>query len=135
MRVPFERSDHLYLVPWLTCVVLLGGCRPAAEPAPAAVIDVAMTPDPPRVGMSSVTLKVADSAGKPITGAQIEWEGIMKHPGMSPVFARTFETGVGQYQSTIDFTMAGDWVLVIRMTLTNGKKLERQIEIRGVRPG
>jgi hypothetical protein len=30
--------------------------------------------------------------------------------------------------------MAGDWVILLHVTLPDGKKLERQFDVRGVRP-
>jgi hypothetical protein len=33
----------------------------------------------------------------------------------------------------VAFTMAGDWVVLIHATLPGGQKLERQMEVNGVR--
>jgi len=54
---------------------------------------------------------------------------------MSPIFAEAQETVPGRYQAHLDFQMAGDWVILLHVTLPGGKKLERQIDVRGVRPG
>jgi YtkA-like len=82
-----------------------------------------------------VTLRFADSAAKPITGAHIAIEADMSHPGMRPLFAEAKETEPGRYQAHLEFPMAGDWVILLHVTLPGGKKLERQIDVRGVRPG
>ncbi len=58
----------------------------------------------------------------------------MSHAGMSPLFAEAKETEPGRYQASVQFQMAGDWVLLLHVTLPGGKKLERQIDVRGVRP-
>jgi len=58
----------------------------------------------------------------------------MSHPGMSPLFAEAQETVPGRYQAHLQFQMAGDWVILLHITLPSGKKLERQIDVRGVRP-
>jgi hypothetical protein len=58
----------------------------------------------------------------------------MSHAGMSPLFAEAKETEPGRYQARVQFQMAGDWVLLLDVTLPGGKKLERQIDVRGVRP-
>jgi hypothetical protein len=71
-----------------------------------------------------VTLKLADATGKPVIGAHIEMEADMSHPGMSPRFA----------EAPVEFQMAGDWVILLHVTLPDGKELERQIDARGVRP-
>jgi hypothetical protein len=82
-----------------------------------------------------VNLKLSDATGKPLTGAHIAIEADMSHPGMSPLFAEAKETELGHYQAHLEFQMAGDWVILLHVTLPDGKKLERQIDVRGVRPG
>ena len=91
-----------------------------------------VSPQPPRVGPSTITLKLADASGKPATGVHVRLEGNMSHAGMNPVFAEAKETDPGRYSSTMGLTMAGDWHVVVHMTLPDGRKLERQFEIKGV---
>jgi hypothetical protein len=67
-------------------------------------------------------------------GAQIKLEGNMSHAGMSPVFADTLEVAPGEYRANMDLSMAGDWVILVHLTLRDGAKLERQFEIKGVAP-
>ena len=57
----------------------------------------------------------------------------MSHPGMSPVFAESSEVASGRYQAHIDFSMAGDWVLLLHIKLPDGETVERQIDVKGVR--
>ena len=40
----------------------------------------------------------------------------------------------GRYQAHLRFEMAGDWVILLHVTLPGGEKLERLIDVRGVRP-
>ncbi len=105
------------------------------ESLPVVEIEHAISPQPARVGPATVTLKLADSAGKTISGARIAIEADMSHPGMSPLIAEAKETEPGHYQAQLEFQMAGDWVILLHVTLPSGKKLERQIEVKGVRPG
>ena len=56
----------------------------------------------------------------------------MSHAGMTPVFAGANETAPGQYSSTLELSMAGDWYVVVHMTLPDGRKLERQFDIKAV---
>jgi len=79
-------------------------------------------------------LKVTDASLSPLTGAQIKLEGNMSHAGMSPVFADTLEVAPGEYRANMDLSMAGDWVILVHLTLRDGAKLERQFEIKGVAP-
>jgi len=58
----------------------------------------------------------------------------MSHAGMSPGFAEAKEAEAGCYKAPREFQMAGDWVILLHVTLPDGNKLERQIDVRGVRP-
>jgi YtkA-like len=78
---------------------------------------------------------LSDATGKPITGARIAIEADMSHAGMSPFFADAKETERGRYQAQVEFQMAGDWVILLHVTLPGGNKVERQIDVRGVGPG
>ena len=75
-----------------------------------------------------------DASVAPVTGARIQLEGNMLHPGMVPVFADAKEIEPGRYQSNMEFSMAGDWYVLVHVTLPGGSKVERQFEIKGVAP-
>jgi hypothetical protein len=53
---------------------------------------------------------------------------------MRPGFAEAKEAEAGRYQAPLEFQMAGEWVILLQVTPPDGKKLERQIDVRGVRP-
>ena len=57
----------------------------------------------------------------------------MSHAGMRPEFGEAREIGAGRYQGRLAFTMPGDWVILMRITLPGGHTLERQLEVKGVR--
>ncbi len=57
----------------------------------------------------------------------------MSHAGMKGILAIAGETEPGQYSSTIELSMAGDWFVMVYMTLPDGRKVKRQFEIKGVR--
>jgi len=57
----------------------------------------------------------------------------MSHPGMRPEFGAALEVASGRYQGGLAFTMAGDWVVLMHITLPGGQKLERQMEVHSVR--
>jgi hypothetical protein len=56
----------------------------------------------------------------------------MSHAGMAPVFADAAEIEPGRYRATMELSMAGDWYVLIRVTLQDGRSVERQFDIRGV---
>ena len=57
----------------------------------------------------------------------------MSHPGMRPIFSEARETEPGRYEAPIEFTMGGDWIILVDITLPEGRKLQRQFEIKGVK--
>ena len=114
----------------LLCL-LVAGCR---NPLSANVTVAFEVTQPPRVGPATITLRVTDESGQPLSGAHINLEGNMSHAGMVPVFADAVEFEPGRYRSNIELTMAGDWVISAHLTLPDGLKVVRQFEIKGVAP-
>ena len=116
-------------------VLLAAGCqRPQAAPS-GFTIEHEIAPQPPRVGLVTVTFRMADAASKPVTGAHIQVEGDMSHAGMAPVFADAREVEPGRYQAALNFSMAGDWVVLLHIELQGGEKVERQFDVGGVVDG
>ena len=115
-------------------ILLIAGCSRPVEPPTSVAIEHEISPDPPRVGAETITFKLADAAARPVTGARIAMEADMSHAGMVPQFAEAKEAEPGRYQAHLTFEMAGDWVILLHVTLSGGKKLERQIDVKGVRP-
>jgi YtkA-like len=127
---------------WLACLVLaicistsLAGCRKKAAQTPNLVMRHDVAPQPPKVGPATITVSLADIAGNPIAGARVSLEGNMTHPGMKPVFGEAGEVGSGRYQASLEFTMGGDWIILVRVDLPDGQKLEREFEVKGVQAG
>lgn len=58
----------------------------------------------------------------------------MTHAGMNPVFADAIEAEPGRYQAQLKLQMAGDWIILLHITLPGGKKLERQFDLTDVQP-
>jgi succinate-acetate transporter protein len=97
------------------------------------LVEHEISPQPPRVGPATLSLKLSDAAARPVTGARITLEGNMTHAGMAPVFAGATEVEPGRYRAALEFTMGGDWVILIHAALPDGRKLERQVDVKGVR--
>jgi len=115
--------------------LFLAGCRTQTGTRDDVSVAHEVAPDPPRVGAATFTLRVADAAGRPLSGARVSLEGNMTHPGMRPVFGEARELEPGRYQSPLEFTMGGDWVVLVRLTLPDGRKIERQFDVKGVQSG
>jgi hypothetical protein len=114
------------------CVLLGIGCHRASKRSSGLTAEFEIKPK--RVGPVVISLTLADAAARPLTGAHIAIEADMSHAGMSPVFAEAKEVHPGRYQSQLSLGMAGDWVILLHGTLSNGEKLERQFDVRDVRP-
>ena len=120
-------------------VLLLGvaiffvtGCSRPTDAFPVVTIEHAVSPEPPKVGLATVVLKLADAAAKPVSGARITLEADMSHAGMAPVFEEASETEPGQYKAHLKFGMAGDWIVLLHIQLPGGQTLERQFNVAGV---
>jgi len=79
-------------------------------------------------------LRLTDDSGTAVKGARLRLEGNMSHPGMTPVFADAQEIEPGRYGSNMVLSMAGDWVILVYATLPDGRKFERQFEIKDLQP-
>jgi hypothetical protein len=101
----------------------------------AITVSWTLDPAPPVAGTPIVVrVTLRDRNQKPVTGARLRLEGLMSHPGMAPVTAALVEKGVGTYEAPLQFTMAGDWIVLVTGELAGGGQLKKQIEIAGVRP-
>ena len=85
------------------------------------------------MGDAVITLEIHDADGNPVEGATIEVEGTMTHAGMKPVIVETKSLGEGKYATQdFEFTMGGDWVLIVRATLADGSTAAQQVGLKGV---
>jgi YtkA-like protein len=115
------------------CLALAQACKHKNDSVSELTLAHDIAPEPPRVGPVTITLRATDASQKPVTGARIALEANMTHPGMAPVFAGVKETVPGTYISAMELSMAGDWLVVAHMTLPDGRKVDQEFEIKGVR--
>jgi hypothetical protein len=129
----FRRLRPIFMA---ACVATLAaaGCRSAVDVGTAKDISVQLkiSPQPVRVGEATIEIRLADASARPVTHAKISVEGDMSHPGMSPVFGTAIETSPGIYTTHLDFNMGGDWVVLSHIVLPDGRKMEHQMDVRGV---
>ncbi len=130
-RLGRRRACHNLLVV-LATLVLLSGCNRSSGALSQTTVETEITPKPTRVGPVAVEFRIKDRAGKPIAGAQARVEANMTHPGMAPVFGAAKEVAPGLYRSAIELSMAGDWIVTLHITMSDGQMLERQVEVKGV---
>ena len=128
-RGPLTKAFRALLI--FSGIVWTVACSSSAAKSPASVTDKKISPNPAHVGPVTVSFHLSD-ASKPVSGAQVSLEGDMTHPGMAPVFADVHEVAPGQYRGNLTLNMPGDWVLLLHITLPDGRRLEDQIAVRGV---
>jgi hypothetical protein len=134
---PRIKELHCFWFLLISVVCLFAAvCQPQGGGDGATIhIEWIVTPDPPRTGDAMLSFTLVDStAGMPVTRAKVRLEGNMSHPGMMPILSTARETAPGRYEAPLDFTMAGDWIVLVDAELPDGRALHRQIEILGVRP-
>jgi hypothetical protein len=99
----------------------------------ALVVEHEIAPWPVRVGPATVTLRISDAGGRAVAGARVALEADMSHAGMRPEFGEAREIAAGRYQGRLTLTMPGDWVILMHIALPGGRKVERQLDVKGVR--
>ncbi len=119
-----------WLVLWV--LLMLAGCSRGGHDLPDVGVDLTIEPAPPQIGPATLTVTLRDADGRPIEQARVELEGNMSHAGMVPVFGRATEITPGRYTADFEFTMGGDWFILVRAELPDGRSMERQIDVPGV---
>jgi hypothetical protein len=115
---------------------LIPGCSRQSQSAPPQTghtIELLVEPNPVSVGPSHLWITLLSPDGEPIDGARVSARGDMTHAGMAPVFGEAVESESGRYRIPFEWTMGGDWILLITSTLSDDRIVERQIKISGVR--
>ncbi|MCW9707845.1 FixH family protein [Fodinibius salsisoli] len=116
----------------IVCLAAVG-CAPSDDADPDINLQWEITPNPPSAGMAQLDFTLRDSTEQLIKGAEVKLEGNMSHPGMQPVLTTAEEIAPGKYSANIKFTMGGDWFILVKSTLADGREVRKQIEIAGVR--
>jgi hypothetical protein len=127
------KLNHFRLVMIGLLVLLMGlvGCRESAKKSKtAADVDIQFSVDPaPAVGESSIVVTLADKDGNLINDAKVAVRGDMNHAGMVPVLAETDKSEDGQYTIPFEWTMGGDWIVTVTVTLADGSTAEKPFDV------
>lgn len=116
----------------LLLLLVVVSCGRASKDLPDVVVEMVVSPEPAQIGPSTVTVTLMDAKGELIENADLELEANMSHAGMVPVFASAREVAPGQYEASLEFTMGGDWFILVHSQLPDGRSLERRIDLPGV---
>ena len=129
-RTPRREKPRRSLV--LLLLLVVAGCGRVTKDLADVTVDMVVSPEPAQIGPSTVTVTLMDATGELIEDAELELEANMSHAGMVPVFASAREVAPGEYEASLEFTMGGDWFILVRADLPDGRSLARRIDLPGV---
>ncbi len=137
LRSPF-RSGWALALTWLVATaLLLAGCRGDRPTDDLPVhVQVSSAPTPPIIGPVRLVLTVTDDDGAPVEASEVRVEGTMTHAGMVPVHETARREGEGRWVvPEFEFTMGGDWILIVEVELPDGRVATREREVTVVSRG
>jgi hypothetical protein len=110
--------------------VLLVGCRQSAQPTATPDPDIVIALDlaDQRAGKSTLIVFVRDARGIPIDDAKVEIVGDMSHAGMKPSLGSVERGREGRYEVPFEWTMSGDWIVTVKVTLPDGRTSTKRFE-------
>jgi len=121
------------LITVVLLLLTLTACqRGGSTDLPEIGLSLEIEPNPPAVGLAMLTLTLTDADGRPISDAKLDIEGNMSHAGMTPVFSQATEFEPGNYRAPLELTMGGDWFVLVKTTLPDGRTFERQLDLPSV---
>ncbi len=138
-RLTVSRRKRLQTDPSVVILALwacwLGAACLRTTQARDLTFESSLSPQRAAVGRQALLeLRVLDAGGRPVLGAHLRVEARMSHPGMAPFLATATERGNGMYDVPLQFSMAGDWIVLVTGSLANGDKVEYRVEVPGVQP-
>lgn len=115
----------------LTAIALTGCARisQGEDRAPDVNMTLVFEPDPPEVGPATLIVTMTDARGTPIEDARLQVKGDMSHAGMRPVLAEVKGGTNGRYETSFEWTMAGDWIVTVTAILPDGRTAARQFDL------
>lgn len=117
-----------FLISTLVWAVGCRGTTPTPDFESSTSLELSIAPNPPAVGEATLVVSLRDENGDPINGAEIDIRGDMNHAGMEPVLREVSESENGDYMIPFEWTMGGDWFIVVTATLPDGTVVERQFD-------
>lgn len=117
----------------------LAACRQSQQTPPqdenAITIDLQVSPEPPITGDATLVITLTDKDGQPVRNAMLEVRGDMTHAGMQPVSAVAEESRPdGIYRVPFQWSMSGDWIVTVNVTLPDGKTAQKTFDLTVANP-
>lgn len=113
---------------------LLAACGSRSYPTSNGDLQITLLPPSVGVGHDSVRIQLYNREQSPITDATLTLEGNMNHAGMAPIIAGPVSDGDdgardGIYQASLPFSMLGDWIITVVVTLADGSERTQDINV------
>lgn len=121
-----------FLLSFMLLIAAVAGCGSNEVADDSIKHELTFDPAPPKVGMASVELRLLNKEGVPVESAAVKLEGNMNHAGMKPSFATLKEESPGVYVGELEWTMGGDWFVIISADLDDGSEWSTKVDVKGV---
>lgn len=133
VRIMKEKKMRFHIL-LLALLLTLVGCRQITEPtAENITIEIALDTENPSIGDATLLVTVNTDEGNPVNDATVNARGDMTHAGMMPVIPDAVsEAEEGVYSIPFEFTMGGDWLITVDVTLANGDTASAEYEVDAV---
>jgi hypothetical protein len=134
VRVAREGARRRLILVAAALGALAGLAAACTRPPSSVALTVTLDPATPVAGAATtarISLQTPDR--RPLAAANLRVDAHMTHPGMAPVPADVVRVGEGEYETRIEFSMAGDWLLVVTGELPDGERFTREFAVAGVR--
>ena len=115
-------------------LLILSACGGRATPASDLRIELRTGAGSVHTGATTLTVQVTDAAGRPVEDAAVSVEGNMIHAGMVPVFTAATGGQDGLYTAPFTWTMSGDWVVTVKVTLPDGRQAQADFPVGVTEP-
>ncbi|MBX3011986.1 MAG: FixH family protein [Caldilineaceae bacterium] len=124
------------LIQWL-CVLSLAfitACGATSQGGENPNVQITLLPVEQGAATTALAIQLQNAADEAITDASVSVEGNMNHAGMAPVFTDTITdvadgTADGIYQVPFQFSMLGDWIITVSVTLADGSQVTKDINL------
>ncbi len=130
MSTVTQSAPPIYRLLILALLLLTGlaaaGCSRVSQEAQQTQLQIELIEPlfPPAVGKDTLNIRLFDENDNPINDATIAVRADMTHAGMIPILGNATEGDKGLYKVPFEWTMGGDWVVVIQATLPDGTVAE-----------
>lgn len=131
-----QLGDRRSIVSWICLFVLFSmtACGSATDSTGNANVQITLLPPAQGAAADSLQIQLRTATQEPITDATVSLEGNMNHAGMAPIIADAVTDAAdgnsdGIYQVPFQFSMLGDWIITIAVTLADGSQVTEDIPV------